>query len=102
MTGSSPDWTLNLDGMWFTVLLMALAISTEPFRLGMTVLMLNRPRPIAHLFAFLCGGFIMAIAVGLVVVVRAAHGHHQIHRSDAPDPPTRHRRRRSADRGPSS
>lgn len=68
MTGSSPDWTPNLDGMWFTVLLMALAISTEPFRLGMTVLMLNRPRPVAHLFAFLCGGFIMAIAVGLVVL----------------------------------
>lgn len=54
--------------MWFTVLLMALAISTEPFRLGMTVLMLNRPRPVAHLVAFLCGGFIMAIAVGLVVL----------------------------------
>lgn len=54
--------------MWFTVLLMALAISTEPFRLGMTVLMLNRPRPVQHLLAFLCGGFIMAIVVGLVVL----------------------------------
>lgn len=54
--------------MWFTVLLMALAISTEPFRLGMTVLMLNRPRPVQHLLAFLCGGFVMAIVVGLVVL----------------------------------
>lgn len=54
--------------MWFTVLLMGLAISTEPFRLGMTVLMLNRPRPVQHLLAFLCGGFIMAIVVGLVVL----------------------------------
>ena len=54
--------------MWFTVLLMAVAISTEPFRLGMTVLMLNRPRPVAHLFAFLCGGVIMAGAPGLGVV----------------------------------
>jgi len=54
--------------VWFTVLLMALAISTEPFRLGMTVLMLNRPRPVAHLAAFLAGGFIMAIAMGLFVL----------------------------------
>lgn len=54
--------------MWLTVLLMGAAISTEPFRLGMTVLLLNRPRPVAHLFAFLCGGFLMAIAVGVLVL----------------------------------
>ncbi len=54
--------------MWFTVLVMAAAISTEPFRLGMTVLMLNRPRPVLHLFAFLCSAFAMATAVGLVVL----------------------------------
>jgi len=54
--------------VWFTVLLMALAISTEPFRLGMTVLMLNRPRPVAHLSAFLAGGFAMAIAMGMFVL----------------------------------
>lgn len=54
--------------MWLTVFLMALAVSTEPFRLGMTVLLLNRPRPVADLLAFLCGGFVMAITVGLVVL----------------------------------
>ncbi len=34
----------------------------------MTVLMLNKPRPILRLLAFLCGGFTMGITVGLVVL----------------------------------
>ncbi|MCW1957218.1 MAG: GAP family protein [Mycobacterium sp.] len=54
--------------MWLTVFVMALAVSTEPFRLGMTVLLLNRRRPVADLLAFLCGGFVMGITVGLVVL----------------------------------
>jgi len=54
--------------MWLTVLVMALAVSTEPFRLGMTVVMLNRRRPVVDLLAFLCGGFLMGTAVGLVVL----------------------------------
>jgi hypothetical protein len=47
---------------------MALAVSVEPFRIGMTVLMLNRPRPALQLLAFLCGGFAMGMMVGLVVL----------------------------------
>lgn len=54
--------------MLATVLIMALAVSVEPFRLGMTVLMLNRPRPALQLFAFLCGGFAMGTTVGLTVL----------------------------------
>ena len=54
--------------MWLTVLVMALAVSSEPFRLGMTVLMLNRPRPVVDLLAFLFGGFLMGITVGLIVL----------------------------------
>jgi hypothetical protein len=54
--------------MLVTVLVMALAVSVEPFRIGMTVLMLNRPRPALQLLAFLCGGFAMGMAVGLVVL----------------------------------
>lgn len=54
--------------MWITLLVMAIAVSFEPFRLGMTVLMLNRPRPLLQLFAFLSGGFVMGMAVGLVVL----------------------------------
>jgi Sap, sulfolipid-1-addressing protein len=54
--------------MWVTILVMAIAISLEPFRIGMTVLMLNRPRPPLQLLAFLCGGFAMGMTVGLVVL----------------------------------
>jgi hypothetical protein len=54
--------------MLATVVIMALAVSIEPFRIGMTVLMLNRPRPALQLFAFLCGGFVMGTTVGLVVL----------------------------------
>jgi Sap, sulfolipid-1-addressing protein len=54
--------------MLVTVLVMAFAVSVEPFRIGMTVLMLNRPRPALHLLAFLFGGFAMATTVGLVVL----------------------------------
>jgi hypothetical protein len=54
--------------MLVTVLVMALAVSVEPFRIGMTLLMLNRPRPALQLLAFLCGGFAMGMTVGLVVL----------------------------------
>lgn len=54
--------------MWITLLVMGFAMSVEPFRIGMTVLMLNRPRPMLQLSAFLCGGFVMGMSVGLTVV----------------------------------
>ncbi|MBU9762500.1 GAP family protein [Mycobacterium sp. TNTM28] len=54
--------------MWITLLVMAAAVSLEPFRIGMTVLMLNRPRPLLQLLAFLIGGFVMGTAVGLIVL----------------------------------
>ena len=52
--------------MWITVLVMALAVSLEPLRVGMTVLMLNKPQPMLHLLALLGGGFAMGTTVGLV------------------------------------
>lgn len=55
--------------MWITLLVMALAVSLEPFRIGMSVLMLNRPRPQLQLAAFLAGGFAMGLAVGSVVLL---------------------------------
>lgn len=54
--------------MWIPILVMALAVSLEPFRIGLTVLMLTRPKPILQLFAFLGGAFTMGITVGLVVI----------------------------------
>ncbi|VEG51170.1 Gap like protein [Mycolicibacterium aurum] len=62
--------------MWIPLLVMAVAVSLEPFRVGMTVLMINRPRPALQLLAFLAGGFVMGTAVGVVVlfVLRPALG----------------------------
>ena len=54
--------------MWITILVMAVAASLEPFRIGMTVLMLNRPRPMLQLLAFLGGGFVMGTTVGVAVL----------------------------------
>jgi hypothetical protein len=59
--------------MWTTVLVMAIAVSCEPIRIGLTVTMLNRPRPMLQLLAFLCGGFVMGIGVGLVVLFMLRH-----------------------------
>ena len=47
--------------MWITLLAMGVAVSLEPFRIGMTILMMNRPRPL-QLLTFLAGGFAMGIA----------------------------------------
>ncbi|HKP41136.1 GAP family protein [Mycobacterium sp.] len=62
--------------MWITLLAMAVAVSLEPFRIGMTVLMINRPRPRLQLLAFLAGGFTMGTTVGVIVlfVLRPALG----------------------------
>jgi Sap, sulfolipid-1-addressing protein len=57
---------------WTTLLVMAMAGSLDPGRIGLTVLMLNRPRPMLQLLAFLCGGFAMGGAVGLLVLIRQA------------------------------
>lgn len=54
--------------MWATVLVMAFAVIFEPIRIGLAVLMLNRPRPLLQLLAFLCGGFTMGMGVGLTVL----------------------------------
>ena len=59
--------------MLITVLAMALAVSLEPYRIGMTVLLLNRPRPLRQLLAFLAGGFATGMTVGLAVLFLFRH-----------------------------
>ena len=54
--------------MWITLLVMAAAVSLEPFRVGMCVVLMNRPRPRLQLAAFLGGGFLMGLSVGAVVL----------------------------------
>lgn len=62
--------------MWITLLAMAVAVSLEPFRVGMTVVMINRPQPHRQLLAFLGGGFVMGTVVGVIAlfVLRPALG----------------------------
>ncbi|OBK74669.1 GAP family protein [Mycobacterium sp. 1274761.0] len=62
--------------MWITLLAMAVAVSLEPFRIGMTALMINRPHPPLQLLAFLAGGFTMGLAVGVIAlfILRPAAG----------------------------
>ena len=55
--------------MWITLLVMAVAVSLEPFRIGMSVVMLNRPHPHLQLAAFLTGGFLMGLTVGALVLL---------------------------------
>lgn len=59
--------------MLITILVMAVAVSLEPFRIGMTLLLLNRPKPMLQLLAFLCGGFTMGLTVGLIVLFGLRH-----------------------------
>jgi len=54
--------------VWITLLAMAVAVSLEPFRVGMTAVMINRPRPDLQLTAFLAGGFAMGTTVGMIVL----------------------------------
>ncbi|MGV0625193.1 GAP family protein [Mycolicibacter minnesotensis] len=54
--------------MWIALLVMAAATSVEPIRIGLALVMLNRPRPVLQLMAFLCGGFAMGTTAGLVVL----------------------------------
>jgi hypothetical protein len=42
-------------------------LSFEPIRIGSTVMVLNRPR-LLQLLAFLCGGYVMGMGVGLIVL----------------------------------
>ncbi|NIH93649.1 hypothetical protein FHU31_000605 [Mycolicibacterium fluoranthenivorans] len=47
---------------------MAVAVSLEPFRIGMAAVMLSRPRPHLQLATFLAAGFAMGLAVGVTVL----------------------------------
>ena len=54
--------------VWGAVLVMALAAMADPLRIGITVLVISRPRPVFQLLAFWLGGVVMGLAVGLSVV----------------------------------
>lgn len=51
--------------VWGAVLVMALAAMIDPLRIGVTVLVISRPRPVLQLLAFWLGSLAMGLAVGL-------------------------------------
>jgi Sap, sulfolipid-1-addressing protein len=51
--------------VWGAVLVMAVAAMVDPLRIGVTVLVISRPRPVAQLLAFWLGGLAMGLAVGV-------------------------------------
>lgn len=55
----------SVPGVWGAVLVMALAAMIDPLRIGVTVLVISRPRPVLQLLAFWVGGMAMGLAVGV-------------------------------------
>ncbi|WNG94286.1 GAP family protein [Mycobacterium sp. ITM-2016-00318] len=51
--------------VWSAVLVMAFAAMIDPLRIGVTVLVISRPRPVLQLLAFWLGGLAMGLAVGI-------------------------------------
>jgi len=64
----SADGKVRYSPMWTSILIMAIAVIVEPVRTALVILMLNRPRPLLQLLAFLCGGFTVCVAFGLAVL----------------------------------
>jgi hypothetical protein len=55
--------------MWSAVFFLSLVVAMDPVRVGITALLLSRPRPVANLFVFWLGGITAGIAVSLVVLL---------------------------------
>jgi hypothetical protein len=55
--------------MWCTVLVLALVATLDPVRLGTSVALYSRPRPVRHLAAFWLGGVTVTAVLALVVLV---------------------------------
>jgi Sap, sulfolipid-1-addressing protein len=55
--------------MWSAVFFLSLVVAMDPVRVGITALLLSRPRPVLNLFVFWVGGMTAGIAVSLVVLL---------------------------------
>jgi hypothetical protein len=55
--------------MWATVLVFALMAATDPMRIGIAVMLISRPRPVANLFAFWLGGMVTGAAAALMALL---------------------------------
>lgn len=55
--------------MWWTVLALALVATADPVRLGASVALYSRPRPVRHMFAFWLGGAMVTSVLAMIVLV---------------------------------
>jgi hypothetical protein len=55
--------------MWSVVLVLALWTAGDPIRIGITVLLVSRPRPLLNLLAFWLGGMTTGVSVALGAVI---------------------------------
>jgi hypothetical protein len=55
--------------MWSAVFFLSLVVAMDPVRVGITTLLLSRPRPVLNLFVFWLGGMTAGITVALVVLL---------------------------------
>jgi hypothetical protein len=55
--------------MWSAVFFLSLVVAMDPVRVGITALLLSRPRPALNLFVFWLGGMTAGITVALVVLL---------------------------------
>jgi hypothetical protein len=55
--------------MWGVVLVLALSASADPLRLGFTLLLMSRPRPMLNLLAFWLGGMTAGIGVAMAALI---------------------------------
>ena len=51
------------------VLVLSLLVALDPVRIGITALLISRPRPMFNLFAFWLGGMAAGITTALIVLL---------------------------------
>ncbi|HUL98007.1 MAG TPA: GAP family protein, partial [Mycobacterium sp.] len=55
--------------MWSTVLVLSLIVAMDPVRIGITALLISRPRPMLNLFAFWLGGMVAGASVAVITLI---------------------------------
>lgn len=55
--------------MWTLVLVFGMGLAIDPVRLGLTVVMMSRRKPIVNLLAFWLGGILAGVGIGIVVLL---------------------------------
>lgn len=74
-SGKPPLWRpVNWAHVWTTVVLLGLAVSIEPTRIGLIALLLTKQHPMRHLATFVAAGLTISMGVGLAVLFVFHHG----------------------------